>query len=171
MRLTPRKDEVAHVGKAIDEEHATLDAAAKAAIKAVAEALDHREWYSVASPSEFGSPLFFGIYSSEKEAEKAAAVLAQGGAGTEGLRLVRIFPTAGVMARREGQPLPEDCECGHPQSMHQMEGSTRGRCVYSATLYRQLGYPNPCGCTKFKKHAHPIPTHPTCVTCKQPVAA
>lgn len=158
MRLTPRKSETEHVAAAIDKEHLTLDAAAKAAIKAVAECLDLRDWYALAAAGD-GPTILWGIYSSEAEAKKAAASM-KTLLGSQPVRVVPVFSLAGVLARVDGQPMPDDCKCGHQAALHQFHQSGRGKCGLSS-----------CACTKFAKHDHPIPTHATCVTCKQPVMA
>lgn len=158
MRLTPRKPEVEHVGQAIDKDHPSVDAAAKAAIKAVAEALDLRDFFTLVSP-DAGMTILWGVYASEKEAEKARdTMLSTGAFGS--LIVWPVMSAARILNNVEGVPQADDCECGHPVYLHQFEGSSRGRCGISV-----------CKCGKFKKHAHPIPTHPTCMTCKQPVAA
>lgn len=169
MKLTPRKAEVQHVLAEIDKDHPSADAAAKSAIKAVGEVLDLRDFYTLADVG-LGPTFLWGVFSSEKDAEKGREKLMGTGAFSR-LLVVPVMSPSRTLANIDQVPLPDDCECGHPATMHQTDGNSRGRCVLSATLYRQLGGPEPCPCTKFKKHAHPIPTHPTCVTCKQPVAA
>lgn len=154
MKLTPRGPEVKHVVAAIDQEHASATAAAKAAIKAVTEALDFREWFVIDDGG-----LLWGLFASEKDAEKGLALIQSNGV----MRDARVLPlrsTARMRARTNGIPLDEDCECGHENYMHQFEASSRGKCGWSS-----------CDCKKFKKSSHPMPTYPTCMTCKQPVIA
>ena len=157
MRITPRAAEVKHVGKAIDQDHATLDAAAKAAIKAVSEALDLRDWWTLAETGQ--PPLLWGVYASEKEAEKAKAKLdALGSMNT--LFVVPVRSMGPVLARLEGHPVGEDCPCGHPAWLHLLDGNSRGKCGLSS-----------CDCEKYSKGSSPIPPFPTCASCRQLVLA
>lgn len=155
MRLSPRKAEVDHVIEAIDQDHPTVTAAAKAAIKAVSEALDMRDWWTLV---EKGSPvMLWGVYATEGEAKKAATSLRASG----GLGELVVYPIASpalIFARIEGTPVTDDCECGHPQALHLFEASSRGKCGLST-----------CDCAKMKKVKYPIPNHPTCLTCRQPL--
>ena len=163
MRLTPRGPEVAHVRAAIDKDHASADAAAKAAIKAVAEALDFRNWYVIAEGyrTESGGQdaLLWGLFASEIEAEKALAQM-QALGGCDGARVYPVLTTASALARAKDIPLTGDCKCGHPKAWHVVPSNAREKCGLSS-----------CDCKKFVEHKFDIPTHPTCVTCKQSIPA
>lgn len=154
MRLTARAAEVAHIAAVIDQPYESAKHAARAVIKATAEALDFREWYVI----EDGG-LLWGLFGSEKEAEKALVKL-QGQSVMQDARILPVTTVARMLARTNGIPLDEDCSCGHPGAEHLFEGSSRGACGWST-----------CDCKKFKKSDHPLPAHPTCVTCRQPVLA
>lgn len=131
---------------ALDDDFDSAVAAAKAGIKAFVGILDHREFYTVALPRENAAPLLFGLYSSEKEAAKG---LAAHGLATDIARIIKINPDGDMQARISGDPLPDDCKCGHPQYLHHYDGSSRGRCALTVT--------KKCSCVKFAKHKWPLP--------------
>lgn len=125
-------------------------------MKAVSEVLDFREWFVIAEPDGLGDALLWGMFSSEKEAEKALAKL-QGDGAMLDARIYPVRPTARPLARRLEVPLTGDCECGHPKWMHLMKGVSYDKCGLST-----------CKCKKFNETDYPPPEHPTCITCKQP---
>lgn len=157
MKLTPRKEEVAHVAKAINKDFDTAEAAAKAAIKATAEALEYRDALWVCAQASAPAAMF-GPFSSEIEATKAAGTL-QASVGGDDWRAWRIFPMGKIAAQAREAQLQDDCECKHSKFDH----LSSGRCA----IYDHNG--KPCGCEKYVNGNYPIPQHPTCITCQQPL--
>lgn len=159
MRITPRADELKHVGETIDKEYESVDKAARAVMKAVSEALDLRDWWTVVAPNatERGNPILLGIYATEKEAEKARDKLLSTTA-FDGLFIWPIMSMAPVFGTMENIPSTGDCECGHRKTFHMADGTSKGRCGLTD-----------CDCEKFKEGKFEIPSFPTCVSCRQPV--
>lgn len=74
MKVTPRKDEVAQMVEVLDQDHASIQDAAKAALKAAAEILSMRDLYLVAyRPTGVSRVFAYGPFSSPSEADRAFA--------------------------------------------------------------------------------------------------
>ena len=140
--LTLRKAEVQAVVEALDQDHETVEDAARAALKAAYKALQQRDWYVITS-REFG--LSYGIYGSENEAVKKAEKGHALGLGGE-LFVTRVHSAAVqeehvVELDHGAEEIDPLCICGHIRSAHDIPGQRGGGC---SAPRRQ------CGCRRFQ---------------------
>ena len=143
MRLTPRKAEVEEMSAVLNAGHEDVNAASKEALKRAASLFGGREWWTVALVGGERAYLM-GLYSSQKEAEKAAKT--HSALAGSSVICVPIHTVDTIEARLSGQPMPGDCACGHAKHMHSMSGSQYGGCGLSG-----------CDCDKFKEGKWPYP--------------
>lgn len=143
MRLTPRKAEVEEMNTVLNADHKDVDAASKEALKRAASLFGGREWWTVALIGGERAHLM-GLYSSQKEAEKAAKT--HGALAGSSVICVPIHTVDAMDAALQGQPMPGACECGHGKPLHNMNGSQYGGCGLSD-----------CDCDKFREGKWPYP--------------
>ena len=143
MRLTPRKAEIEAMNTVLNADHDDVNAASKEALRRAASLFGGRTWWTVALVGGERAHLM-GLYSSQKEAEKAAKT--HSALAGSSVICVPIHTVDTMDARLQGQPMPGSCECSHGKHLHNMNGSQYGGCGLSD-----------CECDKFKEGKWPYP--------------
>lgn len=133
MRIGHRGEEYKHVADILDQDHPTLEAAAKAAIKGVAEICDFRTFYTLIISKTY----LHGLFTSEGEAEKFGRTYYGGD--------YRVVPIQSAARTKANVELAFDKEgwcktCRCPQYEHLLDerGHRNGKCTQ-------------CDCKKFRK--------------------
>lgn len=148
--LSLRKDEVESIVEVLEQDHETVQDAARAVLKGVLRLWQGRDWYVITS-KEFG--LSYGVYGTENEAIAKAEKGHDLGIGGE-LFITKIHSTLGQEAAvsamdKAAIKVDRPCsKCNHLQSEH--EGT--GRCVAPARTIRTKsgsGPAKPCKCRRY----------------------